>query len=85
MTTHRGHQYTLSSPHVVPITPIGPPKWSHKEIFSPLELTNIQGGLHDLPKYVDSWIPKFTREVGAYGNTHWSKLCESYEFHQSRK
>jgi hypothetical protein len=50
-----------------------------------LDLANIQGGLHDPPKYVDSWIPIFSGAVGAFGNTHWTKFCESYEFHKFRK
>jgi hypothetical protein len=70
MTNRSGHQYTLSSSPVVSITSIDPPKWSHKELFGPLDLTNTQGGLHDLPKETDSWIPKFSGEVGSYGNSH---------------
>jgi hypothetical protein len=62
-----------------------PPKWAPEELFSPLALANIQGGLHDLPKDVDSWIPKFSGEAGASGNTHWTKFCDSYDFHQSGK
>jgi hypothetical protein len=59
MTTRSGRQYTLSSTPVIPITPVNPPKWSHKELFGPLDLANTQGGLHDLPKrlipgYLDS-------------------------------
>jgi hypothetical protein len=84
MTTHSGCQYTLSCP-VVPIVPMAPPKWAPEELFDPLDLANIQGGLHDLPKDVDSWIPKFSGEAGASGNTHWTKFCESYDFHQSGK
>jgi hypothetical protein len=84
MTTRSGRQYTLSCP-VVPIVPMAPPKWALEELFDPLDLANIQGGLHDLPKDVDSWIPKFSGEVGASGNTHWTKFCESYDFHQSGK
>jgi hypothetical protein len=64
---------------------MAPPKWAPEELFDPLDLANIQGGLHDLPKDVDSWIPKFSGEVGASGNTHWTKFCESYDFHQSGK
>jgi hypothetical protein len=64
MTTRSGRQHTLSS-RVVPIVPMVPPKWSPKELFIPLDLTNTQGGLHDLPKGDDSWIPKFSGEVGS--------------------
>jgi hypothetical protein len=64
---------------------MAPPKWALEELFIPLELANIQGGLHDLPEDVSSWIPKFTREAGASGNTHWTKFCERYDFHQSGK
>jgi hypothetical protein len=89
MTTRSGRQYTLPSTVVIPITPINsitpvsPPKWSHKELFGPLDLANTQGGLHDLPKRVDSWIPRFSGEEGSYGNSHWTKFCEGFEFHQS--
>jgi hypothetical protein len=82
MSTCSGHQYTLSSP-VVHIAPMAPPKWSPTELFGPLDLANTQGGLHDLPKSVNSWIPRFSGEVGSYGNSHWTKFCEGYEFHQS--
>jgi hypothetical protein len=81
--TRSGRQYTLSSTVVTPITPVNPPKWSHKELFGPLDLANTQGGLHDLPKKVDSWIPRFSGEEGSYGNSHWTKFCEGFEFHQS--
>ena len=75
MTTRSGRQYTIfhcyNSYYLTnPITTISPPKWSHKEFFGPLDLDNIQGGLHDLPKEVDSWIPRFSGEVGSYGNSH---------------
>jgi hypothetical protein len=84
MTTRSGRQYTLYLPPI-PVIPVASPKWSPEELFGPLDLANIQGGLHDLPKEVDSWIPKFPGEVGSYGNTHWTKFCEGYEFHQSGK
>jgi hypothetical protein len=89
MTTRSGRQYTLPSTVVIPITPanpittVSPPKWSHKELFGSLDLANTQGGLHDLPKKVDSWIPRFSGEEGSYGNSHWTKFCEGFEFHQS--
>jgi hypothetical protein len=84
MMTHSGSQYTPYC-HVVHIIPMAPSKWAPEELFDPLDLANIKGGLHDLPKYVNSWVPNFSREVGASGNTHWTKFCESYDFHQSRK
>jgi hypothetical protein len=84
MTTRSGRQYTLYLPPI-PVIPVASPKWSPEELFGPLDLANTQGGLHDLPKEVDSWIPKFSGEVGSYGNTHWTKFCEGYEFHQSGK
>jgi hypothetical protein len=65
------------------VTPVSSPKWSHKELFIPLILANTQGGLHDLPKKVESWIPKFSREDGSYGNSHWTKFCDAFQFHQS--
>jgi hypothetical protein len=64
---------------------MAPPKWALKELFHPLDLANIQGGLHYLPKDVDSWIPKFSGEARVLGNTHWTKFCESYDFHQYGK
>jgi hypothetical protein len=86
MTTRSGHQYRPSSTTMTstnPITPISSPKWSHKELFGPLSLPNTQGGLHDLPKKVESWIPKFSGEDGSYGNSHWTDFCDAFEFHQS--
>jgi hypothetical protein len=83
-TTCSGRQYIPYYP-LIPVIPIASPKWSPKEFFIPLDLDNIQGGLHDLPEDADSWISKLLGEVGAYGNTHWTKFCESYEFHQSWK
>ena len=64
---------------------MAPPKCAPEELFNILVLDNIKGGLHDLPKDANSWIPKFSREAGAFGNTHWNKFCERYDFHQSRK
>jgi hypothetical protein len=84
MMTRSGRQYTLYIPHILVIH-VALPKWSPKEIFAPLDLANTQGGLHDLPEEANSWIPKFLGEVGSYGNSHWTKFCEGYEFHQSGK
>jgi hypothetical protein len=86
MTTRSGRQYILSSTTMTstnPVTPISSPKWSHKELFGPLSLPNTQGGLHDLPKKVESWIPKFSGEDGSYGNSHWNDFCDAFQFHQS--
>jgi hypothetical protein len=86
MTTRNGHQYILSSTTMTstnPVTPVSSPKWSHKELFGPLSLPNTQGGLHDLPKKVESWIPKFSGEDGSYGNSHRNDLCDAFQFHQS--
>jgi hypothetical protein len=86
MTTRSGRQYILSSTTVTstnPVTPVSSPKWSHKELFGPLSLPNTQGGLHDLPKKVESWIPKFSGEDGSYGNSHWTDFCDAFQFHQS--
>jgi hypothetical protein len=66
-----------------PVTPMSSPKWSHEELFGPLGFANTQGGLHDLPKKVESWIPKFSGEDGSYGNSHWTKFCDVFQFHQS--
>jgi hypothetical protein len=56
MTTHIGRQYIPSSTMTSanPLTLVSSPKWSHKERFGPLSLANTQGGLHDLPKKVES-------------------------------
>jgi hypothetical protein len=89
MTTRSGHQYIPLSTTVVSVTPTNPvtstssPKWSHKELFGSFDLANTQGGLHDLPKKADSWIPRFSGEKGSYGNSHWTKFCEGFQFHQS--
>jgi hypothetical protein len=86
MTTRSGRQYIPSSTTMTstnPVTPVSSPKWSHKELFGPLSLPNTQGGLHDLPKKVESWIPKFSGEDGSYGNSHWTDFCDAFQFHQS--
>jgi hypothetical protein len=44
---------------------------------------NTQGGLHDLPKKAESWIPKFSGDDGSYGNSHWTDFCDAFHFHQS--
>jgi hypothetical protein len=57
MTTRSGRQYIPSSTTMTstnPVAPVSSPKWSHKELFGPLSLPNTQGGLHDLPKKVES-------------------------------
>jgi hypothetical protein len=86
MITRSGKMY--SNPTVVTTTttttnPVSTPKWSHKELFSPLSLPNTQGGLHDLPKKAESWIPKFSGDDGSYGNSHWTDFCDAFQFHQS--
>jgi hypothetical protein len=86
MTTRSGSQYILSSTTMTftnPVTPVSSPKWYHKEIFGPLSLPSTQGGLHDLPKKVESWIPKFSGEDGSYGDSHWTDFCDAFQFHQS--
>jgi hypothetical protein len=84
MTARSGHQYTPYYP-LVPVVPMAPSKWAPEELFDPLDLANIQAGLHDLLKDADSWIPTFAGEIRAIGNAHWTKFCESYEFHLSGK
>jgi hypothetical protein len=84
--TRSGRQYIPASTTMTstnPITPVSSPKWSHKELFGPLSLPNTQGGLHDLPKKAESWIPKFSGEDGSYGNSHWTDFCDAFQFHQS--
>jgi hypothetical protein len=86
MTTRSGHQYILSSTTMTstnPVTPVSSPKWSHEELFGPLDLANTQGGLHDLPKKAESWIPKFSGEDGSYDNSLWTNFCDAFQFHQS--
>jgi hypothetical protein len=86
MMTRSGRQYIPSSTIMSStnlVTPISSPKWSHEELFGPLGLANTQGGLHDLPNKVKSWIPKFSGEKGPYGISHWIKFCEGFHFHQS--
>jgi len=65
-----------------PVTLVISPKWSHKELFGPLSLPSTQGGLHNLPKKVESWIPTFLGEDGSYGNSHWTDFCDAFQFHQ---
>jgi hypothetical protein len=68
-----------------PVIPVSSPNWSHKALFGPLDLANTPGGMHDLPSKVDSWIPRFSGEDGSCGNSHWTKFCEAFQFHQSRQ
>jgi hypothetical protein len=85
MTTRSGRQY--SNPSTVatvtltnPTPPLNPHKWSHPETFSCFDLSNIQGGLHDLPKDASSWLPLFSGKA-VPGNSHWAQFCDSFEFH----
>jgi hypothetical protein len=88
MTTRSGRQY-LPLSTVVSVTPTNPVtsvsshKWSHQETFGCFDLANIQGGLHDLPKGVKSWLPSFSGKGVPSGNSHWTQFCESFEFHQT--
>jgi hypothetical protein len=68
-----------------PVVLVSPPNWSHKERFGPLDLANTPGGLYNLPNKVDSWLPRFSGEDGSYGNFHWTKFCDAFQFHQSRQ
>jgi hypothetical protein len=87
MMTRSGRQYIPSSTMTStnPVTPVSSPKWSHEEIFGSLGLANTQGRLYDLPKKVESWIPKFSWEKGSYVDSHWNKFCEEFHFHQSEQ
>jgi hypothetical protein len=81
MMTYSGRQYILSFTTMTstnPVTPVSSPKWYHEELFGPLSLPNTQGGLHDLPKKVESWITKFSGEDGSYGNSHWNEFCDAF-------
>jgi hypothetical protein len=85
MTTRSGRQYSNpSTVATVSLTssspPINPHKWSHLEIFSCFNLSNIQGGLHDLPKDGSSWLPLFSGK-DIPGNSHWTHFCDSFDFH----
>jgi hypothetical protein len=55
-------------------------KWSHSESFNCFDFSNIQGGLHDLPKDANSWLPFFSGK-GTPGNSHWTHFCDSVDFH----
>jgi hypothetical protein len=80
MMTRSGRQYILSSTTVTsknPVTSVSYPKWSHKELFGPLSLPSTQGGLHDLPNKVESWIPNFLGEDGSYDNYHWTDFYDT--------
>jgi hypothetical protein len=88
MITRSGKMY--SNPTVVTTTTtttnsVITPKWSHKELLTPLRLPSTQGGLHDLPKKDESWLPKFSGDDGFYGNSHWADFCDAFQFHQSRQ
>jgi hypothetical protein len=88
MMTRSGRQYSTSST-VVTVTPTNPTppvnvhKWSHPRTFSCFDLSNIQGGLHDLPKDVESWLPLFSGKGVQFGNSHWTHFCDNFEFHQA--
>jgi hypothetical protein len=60
MKTHRGCQFTPYYPIIL----VAPPKWAPEELFDPLDLTSIQGGLHDLPKHVDFGYPHLQEKLG---------------------
>jgi hypothetical protein len=88
MTTRSGRQYLplsimVSITPTNPVTSVSSPRWSHQKLFGSFDLANIQGGLHDLPKGVDSWIPSFSGKGVSSGNSHWTQFCESFEFHQT--
>jgi hypothetical protein len=72
--------FTLTNP----TPPLDPHKWSHPEAFGCFNLSNIQGGLHDLPKDVSSWLPLFSGR-GVPSNSHWAQFCDSFYFHQTGK
>jgi hypothetical protein len=87
MTTHSGRQYSnLSIVATVTMTSSAPPvnlnphKWSYSESFSCFDLSNIQGGLYDLPKDANSWLPFFSGK-GIPGNSHWTQFCDNFDFH----
>ena len=88
MTTRSWRQYlppstvvTGTPPNLAP--PVVSPKWSCQETFLCFDLINIQGGLHDLPKGVKSWLPRFLGEGVSSSNSYWTQFCESFEFHQT--
>jgi hypothetical protein len=67
-----------------PTPPLDPHKWSHLEAFGCFNLSNIQGGLHDLHEDRNSWLPLFSRK-GIPGNSHWAQFCDSFDFHQANQ
>jgi hypothetical protein len=80
MMTRSGRQYIPLSTVVSiiptnPVTSVSSHKWSHQETFGCFDLANIQGGLHDLPKGVKSWIPSFLGKGVPSGNSHWTQFC----------
>jgi hypothetical protein len=88
MTTRSRHPYlpittVVSTTPTNPVTSVGSPRWSPKKLFSAFDLTNIQGGLHDLPKGVESWIPSFPGSGVPSCYSHWTQFCENFEFHQT--
>jgi hypothetical protein len=89
MTTHSRRQYSNISTvaAIIPAIPDplpDPHKWSHLEAFSYFDLSNIQGGLHDLPKDANSLLPFFSGK-GVSGNSHWTHFCDRFEFHQTNQ
>jgi hypothetical protein len=88
MTTHSRRQYLPPSTVVTvtltnPIPSVNSHKWSHPGTFGCFDLTNIQGGLHDFPKDVKSWLPVFLGKGVHSCNSHWTQFCDSFKFHQA--
>jgi hypothetical protein len=84
MTTRSGCQYTPYYP-IVPIVPMAPPKWAPKNSSTLWTWPISKGDYMISLKMSIHGYPSFHGEAGASGNTHWTKFCESYDFHQSRK
>jgi hypothetical protein len=87
MTTRSGRQHSNSSTMATvtlsnPTPPPNPRKCSQSETFGCFDLSNTQGGLHDLPKDANSWLPLFSGK-GLFDNSHWAQFCDTFEFHQT--
>jgi hypothetical protein len=89
MTTCSRRQYSNpSTVATITLTSSAPPvnlnlnKWSYSKSFNCFDFSNIQGGLHDLPKDANSSLPFFLGK-GTPGNSHWTHFCDNFDFHSA--
>jgi hypothetical protein len=87
MMTHSGRQYsnpstvaTVTLTSSAPQITLDPHKWSHSESLNCFDFSNIQGGLHDLLKDANSWLPLLSGKC-IPGNSHWTHFYDSFDFH----